>query len=322
MTRDLSSAAGAEAPIRVFVGATEEQMLAVRVLDYSIQRTASRPVELVPIHRALAQRGIELPLPSRPSLRARTPFSFQRFAIPELVGFSGRAIYLDSDMQLFRDIAELWQSPLPVPLRTVAARPWRLRKPQLSVMLLDCARLTWRVDELIRRLDGAAVDYAAIMDGSALATALAGDLPPCWNDLEHYRAGDTALLHYTDMSRQPWLDSSNRLAALWCRALVDAVEEGFIDAAEVRQAVERGSVRPSLAYQVEHRIVDPRRLPREQRLLDLLRFVPPHRRADRGASTRGGGRFRANLRLVGNDLGLAAARARLGHAYRLARSRI
>ena len=40
--------------------------------------------------------------------RPRTPFSFQRFLIPELCGYSGKAIYLDADMQVFRDIRELW----------------------------------------------------------------------------------------------------------------------------------------------------------------------------------------------------------------------
>lgn len=36
-----------------------------------------------------------------------TPFSAFRFAIPELCGFSGRAVYFDADMQVFADVREL-----------------------------------------------------------------------------------------------------------------------------------------------------------------------------------------------------------------------
>ena len=313
-------------PIRVFVGATEEQRLAVQALRFSIERWASAPVLVAPLHHALRDRGIELPTSSRPELRARTPFSFQRFAIPQLVDYAGRAIYLDSDMLVFRDIAQLWQAAMPVPLRTVRPRPRRLRKPQLSVMLLDCTRLDWRVDALLRRLDSGQTSYAAIMDGSGLNTRLARDLPSGWNDLECFHQDDTALLHYTDMSRQPWLDSSNRLAPLWCEALFAAVDAGFIEPTEVSAQVDLGWVRPSLAYQLEHRIADPRQLPRRQRLHDLLHFVPPHRRGSKGQrpsqTERGTRRLAATLRLTANDLGLASARTRIGHAIRLVRSRV
>ncbi len=43
--------------------------------------------------------------------RGRTGFSFSRFQIPKLAGYKGRALYLDADMQVFGDIAELWDIP-------------------------------------------------------------------------------------------------------------------------------------------------------------------------------------------------------------------
>ena len=38
-------------------------------------------------------------------------FSFSRLQIPKLAGFSGRALYLDADMQVLGDIADLWTLP-------------------------------------------------------------------------------------------------------------------------------------------------------------------------------------------------------------------
>ena len=86
-----------DAPIRIFVGATEAQMLAVKVLEHSIRRRASLSVDVQPIHR-LAPPA---PAPRDPALRSRTPFSFQRFAVPGLMKRTGRALYLDSDMLVF-----------------------------------------------------------------------------------------------------------------------------------------------------------------------------------------------------------------------------
>ena len=41
-----------------------------------------------------------------------TPFSGFRWAIPELCGFKGRAIYMDADVIVLCDIAELWSHPM------------------------------------------------------------------------------------------------------------------------------------------------------------------------------------------------------------------
>ena len=55
--------------------------------------------------------SVTRPEPRARRNRARTPFSFAWFAIPELCGHAGRAIYLDSDMLVFGDINELESMP-------------------------------------------------------------------------------------------------------------------------------------------------------------------------------------------------------------------
>ena len=54
---------------------------------------------------------LPIPLPKDEKNRPRTGFSFFRFAIPELCNYSDRALYLDADMQVFSDLAELWDIP-------------------------------------------------------------------------------------------------------------------------------------------------------------------------------------------------------------------
>ena len=133
-------------PVRIFVGTDRSQLLAVKVLEHSIRRHTALPIEVVPM--------LDLPLPEPRDVRQRqrTGFSFSRFAIPRLAGYRGRALYLDADMLVLRDIAELWALPFDgakvVIQEEVPDEHRRMRRVgqtrrirQCSVMLLDCEHL-------------------------------------------------------------------------------------------------------------------------------------------------------------------------------------
>lgn len=264
----------AETPIQVFVATTEDQMLSVQVLEHSIRRYSTMPVQLTPLHRC----GIEVPTPKAPKNYPRTPFSFQRFLIPQVRGYQGRAIYLDSDMQVFSDIRALWVRPMNgAQLLAVGDTEDASRAPQFSVMLLDCARLDWNLRMIVDRLDSGTLEYAHLMRCMAVAERIEPTIPPQWNALEHYEPGRTALLHYTDMPTQPWVSTSNPLGYLWVRELFDAVDSGAVQPGLIEQHIAQSWVRPSLAWQLEHRMEDPLLLPRKALALDRG-FEPPYAR--------------------------------------------
>jgi hypothetical protein len=270
-------------PVKVFVGSEPAQSLSVKVLEYSIKKHASLTTEVVPLYEA----GIEVPMPRDPANRPRTPFSFQRFFIPELCRFTGRAIYVDSDMQVFRDIRELWTIPFDGADLLAAAEPGSSgRKPQFSVMLLDCESLAWDVRELVRRLDAGELTYATLMYEMKAARSIRAGIDPSWNSLEQYEEGTTGLLHYTDMPTQPWLSRDNPRAYLWVRDLIESVTAGFLTREVVAAAVEAGHVRPSLLWQLDHGLDECDLLPRAARELDRA-FVPPHEVAGLGGGSGG-----------------------------------
>lgn len=88
--------------IRVYVGVDRSQLLAVPVLEYSIKRHTTAQVEVIPM------LDLPVPKPKDPRNGQRTGFSFSRFCIPKLAGYTGKAIYMDADMMVFKDIRELW----------------------------------------------------------------------------------------------------------------------------------------------------------------------------------------------------------------------
>lgn len=258
--------------VRVFVAATPAERLPMRVLEFSIRETSALSVDV----SAIFTFDRHIPIPVAVENRPRTPFSFQRFLIPELCGYSGRAIYLDADMQVFHDIAGLWNQPfLGCDLQTVRAAEDG-RKGQFSVMLLDCERLRWSIEEIVAALDSGALDYDSLMFDMRLAKQIGRDIPPSWNSLERFTPDTTALLHYTDMNMQPWISTTNSLGHLWVGCLRRALAAGFITRAEIESDIANGYLRPSLLPQLDTGIDSAFELPSNIRRLDRG-FVPPFR---------------------------------------------
>lgn len=85
--------------MKIFIGVDPRQPVAWIVLANSIARHSSIPVEITPL--ILKQ----LPL----KRRGLTEFTFSRFLVPWLCKFQGRALFLDADMVVTGDIAELAQ---------------------------------------------------------------------------------------------------------------------------------------------------------------------------------------------------------------------
>lgn len=263
--------------VRVFVAATPAEWLPMRILEFSIREHTRLPVSV----RAIYEFERPIPEPRDVANRPRTPFSFQRFLIPELCGFSGRAIYCDADMQLFQDISKLWNFPLhDCDLQTVE-EAGNGRRGQFSVMLMDCARLRWRIEEIVARLDAGELDYAGLMYEMRVAEKVGRRIPAAWNSLERHEEGKTALLHYTDMNIQPWAAIGNPLGHLWVACLRRAITSGFISQADLQREVEAGHVRPSLKAQLDAGIDSCVRLP--SGLLTLDRdYVAPYKRLSSG----------------------------------------
>ena len=242
-----------ETPIRIFCGADRSQHLPFLVLADSIRRHSARAVEIRAIDNG------DAPPVADPRCAPYTEFSFARFAIPALCGHRGHAVYMDSDMLVFHDIGELWDTPLDGAAiaiesgsRSAPASIAHARNRHAAVMLMDCAKLPWDVAEIVARL-GRDFDYNALMSVDPLLGE--GDmrelLPLGWNDLDRYDPARTRNLHFTEIRTQPWMSPQHPHGALWVAALRRMLDAQAIDADAVRGEVALGHVRPSLLLELE-----------------------------------------------------------------------
>ncbi|MFM8417322.1 MAG: glycosyltransferase [Actinomycetota bacterium] len=90
--------------IRVFIGYDDNESVAYHVLAHSILRHASQPVSITP----LVKRHMSSFYQRERSSIESTDFSFTRFLVPYLSGYQGWSMFMDCDMLMTADIAELF----------------------------------------------------------------------------------------------------------------------------------------------------------------------------------------------------------------------
>lgn len=261
-----------ECPVPIFVGASENEWLSTRVLEYSIKKHSSISIDLIPLNTV--NRNFSLPV--KPESRPRTPFSFHRLLIPELKNYQGRAIYLDSDMLVLKDIRKLWitdnsddnMSVTSADIHCARAKTEQQKNSRFSVMVLNCVKLKWKIEDIVESLDKGEISYEELMHQMAIADDIRDSIPPEWNTLDSYERGLTGLIHFTNMSTQPWLKAGHPCGDIWIKYLREAIDDGFITREELQTQVDLEHVRPGLLEELGYGTK-----------LDDSSFVPPHMRS-------------------------------------------
>ncbi len=194
--------------IKVFLGYDPHEAVAYNVLAHSIQTRASRPVSIAPL--ALSQLD-GMMWRERHDLQS-TDFSFSRFLVPHLCDFQGWAVFMDCDMLVLDDIANLWdlaEDRFAVHCVKHDHQPSEkvkfLNQPQTSyekknwssVMLFNCAKCTALTPEYVNTASGLELHRFQWLGDDDLI----GSIPQKWNHLVDYDpvqpVEEISNLHYT-----------------------------------------------------------------------------------------------------------------------------
>jgi hypothetical protein len=261
----------------VLIGADTEQCLATEVLKWSIEGRTFLTMKYCEHDAGTSSLYA--------SGNARTPFTFQRIFLPQLASHSGRGVYFDSDMLVFRDVYELFNRDMGEHV-LMGCAPTPGRRLQYSVFLVDNRRADWDAESLLQQHLAGQISYDALMKEFCFAQPKASTLPMEWNSLEAYSPGKTGNLHFTDSGTQPWLSVYNPNAELWCEALFETLRSRPAAQQAYERSLAQGWIRPSLKWQVEHEKSDPWSLPHHVKALDRD-WLPPHIRLRASTAPRG-----------------------------------
>lgn len=194
--------------IRVFIGFDPRETVAYHVLSHSIHARASEVVSITPL--MLSQMD-GLMTRERNPLQS-TDFSFSRFMTPYLCDYQGWALFMDCDMLMLDDIANLWKlrddkyAVMCVKHDHVPAEDTKfLGAPQTryekknwsSVMLFNCAKCTALTPEYVNTASGLDLHRFNWLGDDDLI----GEIPHRWNLLVGYDetlpTEQVSNLHYT-----------------------------------------------------------------------------------------------------------------------------
>jgi hypothetical protein len=166
--------------IQVFIGYDARQPVSFHVLTHSLLKRSSKPLAITPLVLGqLALRRVGL-----------TPFTFSRFLVPELMKYEGWAVFMDIDMMVRADIAELMA--LADDRYTVMVSKNQLRFEWTSLMLMNCRKCSALTFEYVENADG-------LHKMTWVADEEIGELPGSWNHLVGYDEPDVdaKLVHFT-----------------------------------------------------------------------------------------------------------------------------
>ena len=195
--------------IPIYIGYDPREAVAFNVLAHSIGVRASQPVAIAPLMLSQLQG---LLWRERHPLQS-TDFSFSRFLVPHLSGYTGWSLFCDCDMLVLDDVKNLWDlrderyavqvvkhDHKPSHNKKFLNQPQRPyeKKNWSSVMLFNNARCSALTLDYVNGASGLELHQFKWLGDDSLI----GVLPHRWNHLVDYDpkipVEQISLLHYTE----------------------------------------------------------------------------------------------------------------------------
>jgi hypothetical protein len=200
----------------VFIHSNDRQRVGALVAAHALRRNSGRPddFEVRIVQREdypffAAQEGKNYLRDGswrvwrNDDLQSFTPL---RFMVPELMGYTGRALVIDPDIFAVADVMTLLTRDMAGKAILCRRRAgWKMETCfASSVMLLDCERLRhWRCEEGFREMFDGKRDYADWICLRGESEESIGPLENEWNDFDRLTPA-TRMLHNTRRWTQPW----------------------------------------------------------------------------------------------------------------------
>lgn len=192
-------------PLKIYIGYDSAEPVAYHVCCQSILENTSHPVSFFPIGLKNKPRSFNRPRGEKDS----TEFAITRFLVPHLSNFSGYSIFMDCDMVVRGDIADIFnevdsEMAVSVVKHNYIPKSDRKflnqeqtkygRKNWSSVIVFNNERCQKLTMEFVAETHGLELHQFAWLQDSEI-----GELSPKWNHLvgEFSESSDAVILHYT-----------------------------------------------------------------------------------------------------------------------------
>lgn len=222
--------------INIYIGVSRETFVPAAVLRQSIKKTSNDV------------RVFDCPALNVPNIniKASTPFSFNRLAIPLHEHFEecDWAIYLDSDMLVLNDIQGIIQEASNEDFISIVKHPFAKKQTSVSVFNVKQFREEEYLDSILDLIQKA---------NNVDEVLLGLNCNPCissrWNSLD-FISENTGIAHFTFMPTQPWVYKNSPYYNYYRSLINELLEEDQSFVKVLAAAISSGYVHPSLGLKL------------------------------------------------------------------------
>lgn len=198
--------------MKIFICTNDNQSIGAKVSKQSIINRSSFTAEDITILNESDYHDLKKFFSSSYMRRGRMTehekndmqsFTLLRFMIPQLMGYTGRALVIDPDIFLVRDGLESLRD-FPMEVFPIYARKGLTKGSWgSSVMLLNCQQLQhWKLSNFVTQMHEGLLDYDNLINLKNEQKNITF-LENKWNEYDAIKK-DTILLHTTEKITQPW----------------------------------------------------------------------------------------------------------------------
>lgn len=189
---------------KFFIQSNKSQYVGALLGKYAIERASKVPVEIilvdtVPAFQEFSGKTYLQGNEERVySLEDEQSFTLTRLMPPQLMSYEGHAIVIDPDVFAVKNPDSLFD--IDMKNKGVAC----CRRENFwdsSVMLLDCNKTKWKIENILSRLGNKEINYNTVIRELLGEDIL--EISRNWNSLDTL-TDETHFIHYTKQRTQPW----------------------------------------------------------------------------------------------------------------------
>ena len=228
-------------PFHVVINADESQELAAGVLARGLRDHATIPIAISVL------KNPTLPRVRNPQRWPRDTRALSRFLIPELTGHQGLALFLEADMLVRGDVAEL-VSQVSNDCQVAVLPRQESTGWEPTPQVINCERADWQIEQVIRGLDDGTYTSDELINSLAVVRdpqEIAVQIPATWRPSTGPLTGKSVVHRFRDPLHQPWKHEFGSCSA-WDTALRRAIKTGDVTVDDIYDAVDEGYIHETL----------------------------------------------------------------------------
>lgn len=243
--------------LNIFIGSGEASLLERKVCIYTLKKNSNlKNYKIFCFNgthdtleddegKIIKKIGLDLKI----KYSNNTEFTFYKYLVPELCGYNGKALFLDSDIICLGDLNDLANTNMDNYDLLAKGDAYKTEQWGSSVLLFNCYKYKINLTDCFKNIDIKKYNEHDLLmftdkflDNHDLKIKSYENI---WNSFDFYNE-NTRLLHYTNLHSQPWKFHNHQYGKIWFKYFLECVRQNIITKEDIQKSIDRSYVRSDI----------------------------------------------------------------------------